>query len=212
MKRFISLVFVLISLQGFGQFVNRSNLSLTVQDARLAALKNLVIPRYYDTTTANLSDNIGQDTSGAIIYTRNDNKIWKRGNSPKKWDEIGGGNTSGELLMTTTAQTFTGNKTFTGNTTFNGAVFKKVVTATLEYTVAADDYYIELPSGGNGVIVMPAPATNTGRVLIIRNGTENTFDFYSYQPIDASGNSRLNTGANAVFKLISNGTNWVVIN
>jgi hypothetical protein len=71
--------------------VNRSNPSHTVSDARLEAKRNLYLPKYSDTTQANVSGNIGIDSAGAIIFTYNGNKLWKRGANPKRWIEVASG-------------------------------------------------------------------------------------------------------------------------
>src|SRR5690349_7494792 len=78
--------------------VNRSGPANTVQDARSAAQYNFFIPRYADTTAANL--NKGIDSSGAIIYTYDVKKFWYRSNSPKEWVLVGqgaGGGTNSNL-------------------------------------------------------------------------------------------------------------------
>lgn len=62
---------------------------ITVSDGRLQAQYNLFIPRYTDTTAANLKKGI--DSCGSIIFTYSGNRLWKRSCSPKKWDEIGSG-------------------------------------------------------------------------------------------------------------------------
>jgi len=67
-------------------FINRAGQANTVQDARLAALYNFILPRYTDTTQANT--NIGTDSCGALIYIRSTGKIYKRLCNPKKWQEI----------------------------------------------------------------------------------------------------------------------------
>lgn len=67
----------------------------TVVDPRFRATLNLIIPRYADTTMANIVGNIGNDSLGAFIQTWNDNKLWIRGKvgSSKRWYEVGGGST-----------------------------------------------------------------------------------------------------------------------
>jgi hypothetical protein len=53
---------------------------------------NLYIPRYTDTIQANLAQNLGIDTSAAIIYTYDIKAMWYRQNSPKKWILLSNGN------------------------------------------------------------------------------------------------------------------------
>lgn len=98
MKKLLTILSLFFSLGLFGQFnpviVNRSNGANTVQDARLAALYNFILPRYQDTSTANLSPSIGLDSIAALIYTRSDGKVWVRKGNPKRWSEFGGGSAS----------------------------------------------------------------------------------------------------------------------
>lgn len=71
----------------------RSSDNVTVEDGRAMFKYNLFIPRYLDTTQANL--NRGVDTCYAIIATYDSNKIWYRQCSPKKWVIIGSGSGGG---------------------------------------------------------------------------------------------------------------------
>lgn len=66
--------------------INRTTGTNTVNDPRQIHSKNLVIPRYLDTTAANVDKGI--DSSGAIIYTYTGKTLWLRQNSPKKWTSI----------------------------------------------------------------------------------------------------------------------------
>lgn len=88
MKKIFLLLFLTIGyFFSFAQPIsNRGTTSVTVSDARLQAQYNLFIPRYTDTAAANLQKGI--DSCGAIIFTYNGNKLWKRNCSPKKWKEI----------------------------------------------------------------------------------------------------------------------------
>jgi len=67
--------------------IRRAGPANTVEDWRLAAFKNLIIPRYNDTTEANISTNIGLDSCGAIIYARTSSKFFFRKCNPKRWEE-----------------------------------------------------------------------------------------------------------------------------
>lgn len=88
MKQFFLVVFLFTSLKVFAQPVqNGSSASVTVANQRTINVKNFSIPRYADTTAANL--NLGVDTSGALIYTYNDQKQWIRKHNPKRWEEVG---------------------------------------------------------------------------------------------------------------------------
>lgn len=78
----------------FGQaIIIRTNGVATVSDARIIIPGNLFIPRYLDTVQAN--NNLGIDTCGAIIFTYTGNAVWSRSCSPKRWERIGTGGSSG---------------------------------------------------------------------------------------------------------------------
>ncbi len=77
---------LLLGLISFSQsVVQRSAAVITVEDWRLMAGYNFFLPRYGDTTAANVQKGI--DSSGAIVYTYDD-KIWFRTHA-KKWKEVG---------------------------------------------------------------------------------------------------------------------------
>lgn len=61
----------------------RSNGVVTVSDMRLQAEKNFFVPRYNDTTEANL--NKGIDSCGALIFSRDVNSFYYRACNPKRW-------------------------------------------------------------------------------------------------------------------------------
>jgi hypothetical protein len=98
MKKLLTILFTFLCFASQAQkIIARAGVANTVQDERLAAKKNIILPRYNDTTQANAT--LGLDSCGAAIYTRDDNKIWYRQCSPKKWVEVlgaaGGGNNCG---------------------------------------------------------------------------------------------------------------------
>ena len=93
-KIFIIISLLLIALVSFSQsIVPRTNSSYTVQDSRFAAQYNLLVPRYADTTAANIQ--IGIDTCGAIIFTYDSMSLWVRECSPKHWVIVGSGSGGG---------------------------------------------------------------------------------------------------------------------
>jgi hypothetical protein len=65
--------------------IQRSSPANTINDPRHMASKNSIAPRYKDTTEANLAQNIGLDSSAAIIYTYDIGAFWYRQHSPKRW-------------------------------------------------------------------------------------------------------------------------------
>lgn len=70
--------------------VPRSNSTITVQDSRSWPKLNSLLPRYPDTTTANLTANIGEDSASAVISLY-DNTVWLRVLNPKRWVQIATG-------------------------------------------------------------------------------------------------------------------------
>lgn len=95
MKRILTILFLIISISGIGQsIVNRATQSQTVADSRLQATFNLLVPRYNDTTAANIpyfpgaGGNRGLDSSGQIIFTYDINNFWCRANNPKRWVRV----------------------------------------------------------------------------------------------------------------------------
>jgi hypothetical protein len=149
MKTFI--VYILLSIVSFDSFsqpfINRSTLSNTNIDGRLGALKNFILPRYKDTTEANLTssnitlNNLGLDSCAAIIYTRSDNKIWKRTcpPGPKAWVEVGGGTVTGAINGLTLFGSNIGlGGTLNQNTLINGASFAFNMQSLSDFTIHSD--------------------------------------------------------------------------
>lgn len=103
MKKLILFLFVLVSYYGAicQPVTQRSSKTITVMDARSGAIYNMYLPRYYDTTEANLSESIGIDTCGAMIFTYINNGCWFRQCSPKKWVMFGStnGNNGSDTLF-----------------------------------------------------------------------------------------------------------------
>lgn len=84
--KIILLILTFLVLWAYGNsqsVVNRSNSTITVNDARHMASLNSFIPRYADTTSANVFKGI--DSCGAIVYTYKGNTLWVRGCNPKRW-------------------------------------------------------------------------------------------------------------------------------
>jgi len=91
MKKVIIFIFIiLICFKGLAQpIINRASATNTVQDGRWMGQYNAFMPRYNDTTSANLQKGI--DSCGALIYTRDVAAIWFRactGYSSRVWIQI----------------------------------------------------------------------------------------------------------------------------
>jgi hypothetical protein len=85
MKKIIVLVLLVFSyVMGTSQAITqRGTSAVTVQDARLFAQYNFRPPVFPDTTSANAQ--IGLDSCGALIFSRDINSYYYRGCNPKKW-------------------------------------------------------------------------------------------------------------------------------
>lgn len=172
MKKLITILFILSSYLGISQaIVPRAGSGQTVSDARLQAALNMFLPRYSDTTSANV--NRGIDSCGAMIYVYDLNAIMYRQCSPKKWvlASSGGGGGSGTVLsvglsmpgiftVSGSPVTTTGTLTATLNTQLAGTVFAgpssgSPATPTFRALTAAD-----LPVGTGSVTVVSSGNAN----------------------------------------------------
>lgn len=107
-KTLILFLLILIAATSFGQaIVPRASSAFTVMDSRWMGQYNAFMPRYNDTTAANLQKGI--DSCGAFIYTYDVNACWFRScyNGTKHWVQIipAGGGTGGLGAWTTTLNT-----------------------------------------------------------------------------------------------------------
>ena len=90
------------------------------------------------------------------------------------------------------------------------------VTATANYTVTATDVWvINNKTGSTQTITLPAPSTNTGRVLTIQNYQAQTVVSASSNVVPqgggAAGTAILAASVGDSATLVSNGTNWVMM-
>jgi hypothetical protein len=96
MKKLLLLIWFLFSLViVFSQtVVNNTTPGNTIGSYRNMFVKNAYLPRYTDTTQANIAgtnlntNNIGVDSCGAIIFTRSPQSLWYRCCSPKRWCKL----------------------------------------------------------------------------------------------------------------------------
>lgn len=229
MKKLFLFISLFISGMCFGQSVSqRSNGTSTVNDPRLMATINLVIPRYADTTAANVQKGI--DSCGAIIFTYADSgKVYVRKCFPVKyWAAIGsgGGGGSGGFL--------TANNGLTASTATNVQWGGTLIQAT---TISASGNTVTFDSVGTFVVNRNAIAriniaststtissSNTNNKLLMTTGnitlgsaSTGTMDLFS-QWVDLNGNGgiiglkdsiRISPGASQVLKIypLLNNTN-----
>lgn len=119
MKKILLFILTLISLSSIGQpIVGRAGSSFTVMDSRWMAQYNLFLPRYADTTAANVQKGI--DSLGAKIFTYDVFGEWLRvkdANGVKKWIQTS--SSSGGVNIYNSNGTLTGNRTLSGANTYS---------------------------------------------------------------------------------------------
>ena len=141
----------------------------------------------------------------------------------------GGVTSVGNAATVVTNANLTGPITSVGNaTTITDAavtgikMFKKVANFTGAYTVATDDYILNHTGGSTGTLTLPNATTYAGRSLQIRNTVAQvilsaTNNIVSLQ---SAGTPRQVLGLNLILtatdgswcELVSNGTNWLIVN
>jgi hypothetical protein len=89
------------------------------------------------------------------------------------------------------------------------------VTKTASFTVAATESHIVCNGAGSITVTLPAPASNVGRVLVIKTIAAQTVVSASsnVQPIGSAtpGTAICTNTAGAWAMLVSNGTNWIIM-
>jgi len=90
------------------------------------------------------------------------------------------------------------------------------VTKTADFTVAASEtWLINNKSGSSCVVTLPTASTNTGRVLYFQNYQNQTLVSASSNVVPLAGGSAgtaiLQAMAGATATLVSNGTNWIIM-
>jgi hypothetical protein len=193
-KVILFFVFLFVCFSAISQPISyRASDVITVSDGRLQAQYNLFIPRYTDTTAANLKKGI--DSCGAIIYTYEGNKIWKRSCNPKKWEELSSSGGSGTVTsvsqgfgISNTPNPITTTGTVKVDTTVSGLSGKylritdttnkwvqsviKINDSTIRVYKNGTGTNIVLPgvpiniSQGYGIIASPNPITSTGTITV----------------------------------------------
>ncbi len=121
MKRyFLLIILILLSFLTDAQsWLQRSSGVNTLVDGRLAVDKNFILPRFNDSTAANLV--IGTDSCGAQFYNRTDGFIYYRTCYPyKKWIKQGSGGGGGSIVVSDSAWSLTGNNSTNPSTNFIG--------------------------------------------------------------------------------------------
>ena len=111
--RIILILTLLISIQSFGQVptgyqVRRVNERL---QGKFMIDTSVTLPRYADTTAANLHK--GVDTCGAVFFAYLTNSLWIRACNPKHWVEVGSSGVTENIF--TSDGILEGDRTVTGN-------------------------------------------------------------------------------------------------
>ena len=102
------------------------------------------------------------------------------------------------------------NKQFDGLTTFTGGMRVKLVNKTAPYTITSEDYIINA-TANSWTATLPTAVGCIGQEFVINNaGTGNITVTVSLSE-NISGLTSLTIGQNEAVKVISTGTNWVVI-
>jgi hypothetical protein len=226
MKRILLFCLLLVSFNSFSQIaVYRSTSGVTSMDSRMGAYLNMFLPRYIDTTAANVQKGI--DSCGAIIFTYTGNTVWKRSCNPKKWEEVGGSSTSTNIYNTngtlTGARTVTqGTNILTFNSTYsnaNDAGFKIVgsganslalgITSNLRgMTINAPAPLYLAGSGGNYGIEMNGDGVG---ILMKRTATSTNSVITTFESVRATTGTPAN-GIGQAFDFLNHagdGNNWI---
>lgn len=141
----------------------------------------------------------------------------------------GGVTSVGNAATVVTNANLTGPITSVGNaTTITDAavtgikMFKKIANFSGSYTVATDDYILNHTGGSTGTLTLPNATTYTGRSLQIRNttpqviasATNNIVALTSATtPRQVLGINLILSGTDGAWcELVSNGTNWLIVN
>lgn len=140
-------------------------------------------------------------------------------------DPPNGGGFPASITSPTTVSLGNNNLTFTngggtgqvvvGNMKTAGAVYGKVRVNTTDFSIwNADDYIVILRISGAQNITLPNPATNVGRILIVRNDSGNggvaaTYTFIGNVPVNNSSLTANPAGKGMM--LVSDGVSWFCV-
>jgi hypothetical protein len=120
-------------------------------------------------------------------------------------------------LVTSSTQTFGGDKTFTGSVKTNKYFsVNGITTITGNYTVLESDTYIVCNGSATITLTLPTPSTYTGRVITIKTTQlftviNNTSNVIGMQNSSITTNSILPATDGAWCTLVSDGTNWMMM-
>jgi hypothetical protein len=148
MKKVLLFILVMVvCVVGIAQPISqRSTSPVTVQDARLFAQFNFRPPAFRDTIEAN--QNIGLDSCGALIFSRDINAYYYRACSPKRWVAVTGGQVANAWLLggnTSPTSTYLGtldNKEITFGT--NGIARMRVASTGINRSTTARQKYLSI--------------------------------------------------------------------
>lgn len=143
---------------------------------------------------------ISQLTAGSIPFISSTKDI-AQNNASFFWDA-------------TNSRLGVGTATPNSTVSVNGSYTAKFVTVTANYTVLATDYtIIAKPSASNITITLPAAASSTGRIYIIKRVSANrtvTIKGRTSEQIDGANNYVISSNYNSLM-IQSDGTAWYII-
>ena len=128
----------------------------------------------------------------------------------------GAGTSASHLSMAAATSSANGYLTSTDWTTFNSKQgLTTISTKTADFTVNAENWYINNKSGSTCTVTMPTASTNTGRAITFKNLQAQTLVSASSNivPIDSTtaGTAILANVVGNWATLVSDGTNWIIM-
>ena len=127
------------------------------------------------------------------------------------WQKVDGGTSESFVNLTVTNNSNLTNLSITGNVSFTAPV-----TITNDYTVSTGDrWIINNKSGSDLTVTLPTASSSTGRIVTIQNYQTQNVASASSNVVPQGGGSAgtailLNVAGNWA-TLVSNGTNWVIM-
>lgn len=150
MRKLLTILILFISFKSIAQpIVNRAGQANTVQDARLYAQYNFGLPRYADTTAANIQKGI--DSLGTKVFTYDVMGEWIRtvdANGVKKWSQTSsGGSSSGNWLISGNGQNIVNTLNTGGLGTSNGATVSLITSGQIRVVLPVNGLQRQVTTG-----------------------------------------------------------------